>query len=340
MPSLAPKHTVNIYPLASTLPASVWDAFRDDERGSNIMLPHAQKALSTEHGEDTQLWLTCTTFQAIDADPILELVLSCTEGPFGSYPIFIFSAVPFSSLTEDFLHPRIQLLVHALLSHVSPNRVFSVFAPDPVARMFSRIWSYSTKIGYYEKPYYAAKLTYCTSESFNDKRMTSFPNLAYVPRLATEDDLAAVAELCQRFSDTSEPFVLTAKRARKEAKHLIRQGVMWVLEAQQPGRRPEISSIVAVTRQSEHVAGITKVFTSPSWRQRGCAERLARHVTKRLLGKKQCVVLYVAHDNPAAAGVYHRVGFVGLEDSKRKFEGVDPWLEVGFDRDLVTLGHW
>jgi ribosomal protein S18 acetylase RimI-like enzyme len=59
-----------------------------------------------------------------------------------------------------------------------------------------------------------------------------------------------------------------------------------------------------------------------------------------LLKTKEAVVLYVAHDNQAAAKVYHRVGFVGLDGKDYSAEGVEPWLEIGFDRDVVELGHW
>ena len=51
-------------------------------------------------------------------------------------------------------------------------------------------------------------------------------------------------------------------------------------------------------------------------------------------------MLYVAHDNKAAAKVYHRVGFIGLDGNDRSVDGVERWLEIGFDRDVVKLGHW
>jgi predicted GNAT family acetyltransferase len=47
-----------------------------------------------------------------------------------------------------------------------------------------------------------------------------------------------------------------------------------------PNQEAEIASIVAVTRTSETVAAITKVYTNRQWRQRGCAERLTRRVCK------------------------------------------------------------
>ena len=115
---------------------------------------------------------------------------------------------------------------------------------------------------------------------------------------------------------------------------------MWVLEVHRPGQPSDLASLVAVTRTSSNVAGITKVYTNPRWRKRGCAERLVRHVCQQLLLTKDAIVLYVAHDNPAAAGVYHRVGFQGLSESKARVEGVENWLELGFDREMVRLGHW
>ncbi|KAI0045196.1 hypothetical protein FA95DRAFT_1495778 [Auriscalpium vulgare] len=340
MPIPTSQHVVNIYKHASVLPQSVWDVLRQDERRANIMYPHALKSLHTEGGEDVQLWMTCSTFHTLDTHPTLDLILSCTEGPFGSYPIFILPTAPFDALTHDYLYPRVGQLVRALLPVVGPQRVFSIFAPEPVTKLFARYWSQLTGIAAYEQPYYAAKHTYCTRETFVDRCLSIFPDLSYLPRLATESDISAVAELCFGFSSTSEPFVLTEKRARKEAKYLIRQGLIWVLQANLGSAPAEIASIVAVTRQSDAVAGITKVYTNPRWRKRGCAERLVRHVTKALLSHKRSVVLFVAHDNPAAAGVYHRVGFAGLDDSKRRVEGVEPWLEIGFDRRAVRLGHW
>lgn len=63
-------------------------------------------------------------------------------------------------------------------------------------------------------------------------------------------------------------------------------------------------------------------------------------ITDRLLQSKESVVLYVAHNNPTAAKVYHRVGFVGLSQDDCSLEGVDAWLELGFDQENVDLGHW
>jgi predicted GNAT family acetyltransferase len=58
---------------------------------------------------------------------------------------------------------------------------------------------------------------------------------------------------------------------------------MWVHEViQQDGSgNTGIASICAVTRVSDAVAGITKVYTNPEYRRMGCAERLVRQVCRQ-----------------------------------------------------------
>ncbi len=119
-----------------------------------------------------------------------------------------------------------------------------------------------------------------------------------------------------------------------------------------------MTSICAVTRNTQNVSAITKVYTTPKWRRRGFAEHLVRNVTRRLVNHrrflfgielhprfasllfdcgKRNVTLYVGHNN-SAQRVYDRVGFVGL-CGKEKVTGVEDSLELG----LVTgapRGHW
>lgn len=115
--------------------------------------------------------------------------------------------------------------------------------------------------------------------------------------------------------------------------------------------------MVAVTRTSSTVAGMTKVYTAPEFRGQGCAERLVNWVCQRCVpnhsisnlysrllfrqferGMKS-VVLFVGH-TLAAKRVYHRVGFVGLDQVKSPTspQDVENWLELGFYG--TRLGHW
>ena len=74
------------------------------------------------------------------------------------------------------------------------------------------------------------------------------------------------------------PFRLSKDRAREEAEILVHNEEVWVHTARNHAQEEEIASIVACTRNSATVGTITKVFTNPRWRRRGCAERLVRRV--------------------------------------------------------------
>lgn len=52
---------------------------------------------------------------------------------------------------------------------------------------------------------------------------------------------------------------------------------------------------------------------------------------------KENIALFVGVDNPAAK-VYQRVGFDGIYNAP--VEGVDQWVEYGFDSARVDMGLW
>ncbi|KAF5385238.1 hypothetical protein D9615_001282 [Tricholomella constricta] len=330
--------TINVCHSASSLPCGVWNAFKSDPRNSNIIYSHAlratQAAESSANDEHLEVWIICSTGDEID------FVLSCTHHAMGEYPIFIFCARPCSDLVPSFVVPRIQLLANALHSCVDVERVYSVFALDLVSRIFADTWSHLAQVRYYHEPYYAAKITFCTRRTLRVRKFTTLPDVSYDMRLAVASDIPATAKLCYGFASEAVPFVLTMEQATKEATLLTSRKQLWVHTIEALNKPSEIASIVAVTRESETVAAITKVYTNPDWRSRRCAERLVRNVTQNLLKTKESVVLYVAHNNPAASKVYDRVGFAGLAGSSLPVNGVDSWLEVGFDRDMIDLGHW
>ncbi|KAF7350847.1 N-acetyltransferase domain-containing protein [Mycena sanguinolenta] len=340
MPAVTLQSYITTYFSASSLPNDVWDALRSNPCNSNCILPIAIKSLAQEQNYQSalpsdQCWIV------VKSNGTIDFVVSVTNGDIGGYPIFFFTTHPIHQLTYDFLSPRLIRLAEALRVAVPVERVYSIFAPDVITKMFIEIWNSLTGVQGCKEPYYHAKLTYCTRRSFVNRQMTTLSGLVYELRPAVDDDLEAVASLCYQFAADSEPFVLSHKEALKEAATLIRNKQIWVHGIRLADDvHDEIASIVAFTRNSENVATISKVFTNPVWRRRGCAERLVRRVCKHLLATKQSVALYVAHNNPAATHVYHRVGFQGLADGCAPVEGVDSWLEVGFDRSKVELGHW
>ncbi|KIY46188.1 hypothetical protein FISHEDRAFT_66616 [Fistulina hepatica ATCC 64428] len=333
---------------ASAIPVEVWEAFKSDPRTSNIMLPHALKWLGQEHAGHTpppdQLWLVCATYashfhvHSSSSPPLtVDFVLSCTEHAMGKYPVFIWT--PHLNLSTEFIIPRVRLLAKKLRAAVPVPRVFSVFAPDDIANAFVAEWSKLTGIRTVSEPYYHAKFAVCNQRTFRNKSLTVQEGYVFELRPATPADLDGVAELCHGFADQSEPFVLSHAEARREAQLLIQNRQVWVHCVVRDGVRG-VASIVAFTRVSDTAAAITKVYTNPQWRRLGCAERLVRRVCRDLLRKYSGIVLYVGHNN-SAARVYDRVGFVGLgPGSYRPGVPVQSWIEIGFDRQQVNLGHW
>jgi len=336
---------VAVHKSACALPTAVWNAWKNNEKAANIMFPHALKAYERELAgappTPGQLWISLSSVRknaSGDLVPSLDFVLSCTEWAMGTYPIFIFCNAPLDTVSSSCLLSRVSMLAVELCAHVPVERVYSVFAPSRISKIFARVWANITGVQIETQPYYSAIFTQCTLQTITRRRQTLLPDVTFTLRRGEEADIREVAVLCQGFAATSEPFTLTEEGALQEATYLVRNRLVWVHDIEIGGVR-EIASIVAVTRQTEGVSGITKVFTSPRVRKRGCAERLVRYVCQHLLIKerRQAVVLYVAHDNPAAAKVYHRVGFQGLSNQPRP-EGVEDWLELGFQG--ANIGHW
>ncbi|KAF9502364.1 hypothetical protein BDN71DRAFT_1437953 [Pleurotus eryngii] len=326
------------YLSACDIPPAIWDLLRSQPRRANIILFSALRIQEEEtEGRPSgkgQFWLVCRSAEQVD------FILSCTNGPLGTYPICIYTPHPANQMTETFCWPRLAKLAQALYSHVDRKRVFSVFAFEAVSRIFAENWKNLT--GLTSEDYYAAKQSFCTKTTFIKAPLMAGSERNDV-RLAVEKDTEGVAELCFRFAQDSDPFFLTWEGAMKEANYLIKHRKVWVHIGKRPGAPDEIASICAVTRESDTVSSITKVYTSPNWRKMGCAGRLVSFVCETLLKTKESVVLYVGHSNEAQS-VYARTGFMGLDNLRHSFQdredGMDNWLEIGFDKDKVDLGHW
>ncbi|KAH9929661.1 uncharacterized protein B0H18DRAFT_995581 [Fomitopsis serialis] len=232
----------------------------------------------------------------------LDLVLSCLNWSLGDYPIFLWTPRRPGALPSDWLAPRITQLTEHL-------------------RMC-------------REPLYAAHFSYCEPSIYQASN-AQLPQ-GHALRKAKPRDLEAVARLCKEFADDSVFFPLSIERARIEARELIMKAQVWVYDAD-----GDIATICAVTRNSQRVSAITKVYTTPAWRRHGCAEFLVREVTGRLFDcGRDCVVLYVGHDNTAQR-VYDRVGYAGL-CGKDKSERIEDSLELGLSgliEDTVTHGY-
>ncbi|KAI8980754.1 hypothetical protein BD414DRAFT_444218 [Trametes punicea] len=340
MSSPTPSSPVAVFHHPSQFPAALWACLERQPRNSNIVYAHIANIARTRASPDfvrsSDLWIIGWT---AEPEAVIAFVLSCTTGPLGPYPIFIYTPLPADQLVDGSLRQHMLLAVRALRAQVPPERVFSVFAVDRVADVFATIWTAETSVQLANPPvYYHAKLLYCTKATLASGEQDTGSDIYMRMRLATAGDAVGLARLCHGFAVTSGPFVLTEEQAFKEATIMIRNNQAWVIAIQGSGETEEIPCTVAVTRTTDTVAAITKVFTDPTWRGRRCAERLVRHVCECLLQVKESVVLYVAHSNPVAEKVYRRVGFVDCTSSSHG--PAESWKELGFDRAAVQLGHW
>lgn len=284
------------------------------------------------------MWLVLSTTFPGQESGTVDFVLSCTNGPLGSYPIFIWSSKPVSYLSREFIQLRVNRLAeHLKYALPSSRRAYSVFAPKIVAQAFSKAWSAVTRSVPVEEPYYHATQATVSIESF--RWQDDFSNRREIPRHnlrpAVVGDEMGIAYLCYEFAATSDPFILDEAGALNEAHHLINSRQVYVCDV-----GGQITSMVAVTRTSGSVAAITKVVTHPNYFRQGWAKRLVRDVCRRLLIEehKSRVVLYVTIGNTAAEATYHACGFTGLFGHPAQLDRDVEWLEIGFhDSDL---GHW
>jgi hypothetical protein len=203
---------VRQYLSASSLPDVVWTILRSHAAAANTILPHALKVLQVEEQSQplgSQLWLVCFS-------PRIEFILSCTEGLLGTYPIFIFTPIPFNELGGKDLHASMSSLCHALLAAVGRQRVFSVFAVRPVTEAFVRQWSSLANIAPVAQPYYDAIFTFCTKKRLMQSKRVTAGQLVTTPkssrtsrpvtvdlRRASPKDIDRVAVLCREFAATS-----------------------------------------------------------------------------------------------------------------------------------------
>ncbi|KAG2059720.1 hypothetical protein BDR06DRAFT_927753 [Suillus hirtellus] len=317
----------------TNIPEDVWGALRDRDNAAraNLILPHAEKVSSHQEFLPGSEQLLLVYSEPATSD--IRFILSCTEGPLGKYPIFIIPVGPVQ-LASELLQGPMEAFCEALLNEadVRRQRVFSVFSVEPVSRAFASAWEKIAEIKCIDKPYYDAFFSACTPGTFVRDGPQPVDEVIEL-RPAVPQDVEKIRDLCQEFSETSKPFTLSSEQAFKEARLMIENEQVWVYEIKEGDGETDIASIVAATRQSHSVAAITKVYTPEKWQRKGRAERLVRRVCRELLKTHEQVVLYVGANLDSAQKLYDRVGFQATSGPER-------WLEIGFDRAEVELGHW
>jgi hypothetical protein len=211
MPGILKKCVATVYRKAAELPESLLELLERDARNANIVLPYILKCRANQTQEASSsgnTWFTITTVRS-DGVPELDFLAAVTEGIIAGYPLFIYHVRSIATLSQGYLDHRMGELVYALLRvHVPIERIFSVFAVEPVTRAFSAAWTNITSVGVeignpsLTHEYYAACLSYCDRVSFSIAGGNqSHPQIGI--RLAQTYDLEKVAALCFQFAAES-----------------------------------------------------------------------------------------------------------------------------------------
>ncbi len=206
LPSPSPMASFSVSTIHSArdIPAAVWDVFRENAQASNVMYAHADNAFKSPTPDGTaDSWVVVWDLtEPSGTSAVILFVLSCTTGPLGPYPIFIFTPLPAASLVRDFVGPRILAMARALRLVAAPERVFSVFAVDALADAFAASWTVETGIQLDSNPvYYHASLMCCDRNTLRTPPPQC--DVTFASRLATAADVEKVSVLCQDFSATS-----------------------------------------------------------------------------------------------------------------------------------------
>ncbi|KAF9515996.1 hypothetical protein BS47DRAFT_710689 [Hydnum rufescens UP504] len=313
-------HSTNANPIASTTMSFIVNVFNSATRlldavpelvhdpiQANTILPYALKRKAQEESGLASsayssfpdgvppLWVVLWTERHGTQRPMLDLVVAITNSNISTLPLFIFTPHQAALTTPDFLFPRIARLVDVLKTVIDASRVFAVFAPVQITRLFANLWSWKTGIAAVDTPYYRAVLATVTLDSLASS--LADPQSFRRNRLAQMADLEEVAPQFKAFADDSVIYPMTLDQAREEACEYIRERKLWLCEAEPGGDGVRtIVSIVAATRNSGTHAFITKVFTPRQFRQQGHAKHLVAWVSKTL---------------PGSTGIYDSVAFRG-----------------------------
>lgn len=205
MPDSTPSLEVFVCHKARDVPSFVFDALRANEVNSNVILPILLKCLEKEragHVIKDHLWIVVyyRTLSSIE----VQIVLSCTDGLTGKYPIFLFTPLPSILDRKSTIYSALLSAARELSANVNPRRVFSVFGPEVLSRTFASIWTLNTKIQLAENPfYYLCKISYLTQDTLVQRELPIPPNHVGYLRPAVDPDLESVARLCFLFAADS-----------------------------------------------------------------------------------------------------------------------------------------
>jgi len=186
----------------SDLPSFAWTELYQHEVDANVILPILNKCLKKEkEGIMAQDHFWIVTFVRTPVYSV-KLILACTDGVTGKYPVFLFTPIPYVAMEDDaYLYQSLFSAVRHLQTAVPTHRIYSVFGRVMLARMFAIIWTQQTNIPVISDAYYHCKITYLTCATFELKK-SELPSIPMAQiRPAELRDWEGVARLCYYFAD-------------------------------------------------------------------------------------------------------------------------------------------
>jgi hypothetical protein len=175
------------------LPRIAWTVLHQHEVDANVILPVLDKCELKGIIPQDHLWIVVTFVQT----PVsVKLILACTDGLTGKYPLFLFTPVPFAAMKDDaYIYPSLSIAARYLQANVPTHRVYSVFGREMLARTFATIWAKQTTIPSIAEPYYHCKITYTTPTTLERSRRELPPLPTAQIRPAEQSDCEGVARI-------------------------------------------------------------------------------------------------------------------------------------------------
>ena len=180
---------------ASDLSVAARKALESVPVEASVILPTFYKCLELDkvgRWPRDHLWIAIYSRQGTVA-----LVLSCTDGYMGAYPVFIINT---SHIDENDFASSIHLLALTLQRHIPVERVYSVFGPIKIAHLFSGMWTQLTGVQAEAHPYYDAKISYLRRRESLQQPVTPLESSTFEVGPATPADILPIARSCYAFA--------------------------------------------------------------------------------------------------------------------------------------------
>jgi hypothetical protein len=213
MPTVAPS-LVEVAFRASDFSVVAWKALESVPVDASVILPTFNKCLELDRAGQSplhHLWIAIYSRSGTVA-----LVLSCTEGYMGAYPVFIVNTSP---INDNDLASCMHLAALTLQRHVPIDRVYSVFGPIKITQLFSGMWTQITGVQAEVQPYYDSKIS-CLRRHESQQPVTPSESSRFQVGPATQADILPIAKSCYAFAKDSVSHRLPSV-SYSRAKHLL-----------------------------------------------------------------------------------------------------------------------